>query len=120
MSIFSDNMDWVSHLPAGWHALYRQLVADIAELDGNIRVVQAKQKFGELRVYVDRHDDRVYALKRAASTASKAMCEQCGAAGQVTVDPSGYYATLCKTHASGAKPTASPLISLTLIVPKRP
>ena len=98
-----DNMSWRSSLPAGWHALYEQLITAIAREDEGAVVEQAKQKFGTLRVYLDRLTPETEALIDEASRQSGKTCERCGEPGALMVHPDGYYETLCEQHQGKAK-----------------
>lgn len=89
-------------VPKGWHDLYEKLMEQLEQVNPDLRIIQAKQKFGALRVYVDPFDEQAYPLIDEATKASGRMCEECGAAGQITVY-NGYYAALCPTHQGDAK-----------------
>lgn len=47
-----DNSAWRSEVPEGWWPIYDALLADLLKLDPAVEIVQAKEKFGELRVYL--------------------------------------------------------------------
>jgi hypothetical protein len=117
MTVTQDNLAWLDHLPKGWHPLYRDLLGDIARIDPTATVSQAKQKFGELRVYMKGYDERIYKLIRAAEVKSRATCEECGARGRLVVSPTGYYETVCETHAEGGAEVKSPIVARITIVP---
>lgn len=99
------NLDWLLDLPAGWALIYTSLIADLEKLDPNVKVEQAKQKFGELRVYLERGSEAAYDLLDAATRASRATCETCGEAAALRKSKTGYYSTLCDVHADGRAPT---------------
>jgi hypothetical protein len=101
----SDNLNWLAHLPEGWHPLYRDLVVGLADLDPDIVVVQAKQKFGELRVYLGKYHADAAALIRTAESQSQAMCELCGDVGELRISRTGWVRTLCDAHGHGFRPT---------------
>ncbi|AJR24402.1 MULTISPECIES: hypothetical protein [unclassified Sphingobium] len=113
-----ENLHWESYLPAGWRPLFRQLLADLHSAGISVRVTQAKEKFGELRVYIDRPDQAAAPLIAAAEQRSTRMCQECGAAGELMVG-NYLYATLCEEHGAGfTKPLGRPMISLNLRYPK--
>lgn len=60
------------------------------------RVRQVKEKFGRLRVYLGRADDRISALVSFAEHHSSRVCEQCGAPGKLRSE--GWLRTLCDRH----------------------
>lgn len=61
---------------------------------------QVKEKFGTLRFYVDKGDDRCYNLISFAESMSGRTCETCGKPG--TWYPLGWNQTLCDEHADEA------------------
>lgn len=99
MSI-EENLAWRAHLPTGWHGLYEQLVSDIGECDPSAKVTQAKEKFGELRVYLAQFQQDAYDLIDAASRVSRRSCQTCGEEA-LLCDQRGYFATLCANHRDG-------------------
>ena len=101
-----DNLQWLNHLPSGWHPLYRDLVTMLAQIDPGIVVSQAKQKFGWLRVYIQKSDPAVDLLIQAAEVRSRTICELCGEAGELRISPTGWHRTLCDTHRTGFRPAA--------------
>lgn len=110
------NLEWLAELPPGWAGIYRTLVAELEELRAEIEVQQAKQKFGELRVYVDRGSDDIYQLIDAATKQSRSACEVCGATATLR-DLDGYYTTRCDEHAEGhTESTAKPIAASFRIV----
>jgi len=110
------NLDWLAQLPPGWGGIYSKLVAELEERRAEIEVQQAKQKFGELRVHVDKGSDEIYRLIDAATKQSRSTCEVCGAPG-VLRDLKGYFTTRCDEHAEGhAESTAKPIAASIRIV----
>lgn len=100
----SDNLRWLQHLPTGWHPLYRELVANLADIDPELVVEQAKQKLGWLRVYLQLSDERAEVLIRAAELQSRTLCELCGSAGELRINQTGWHRTLCDDHCKGFRP----------------
>lgn len=62
-----------------------------------LRVVQIKEKYGTLRVYVEGGFDEVFDLIDAAETASSTTCEACGQPGN-TLCLDDWDQTLCPAH----------------------
>ena len=71
--------------------------ARIAEGHRPMRVVQIKEKYGTLRVYVEDGTNEAFDLIDSAETASETTCEACGKPGN-THCISGLDITLCPFH----------------------
>jgi len=71
--------------------------ARIAEGHRPMRVVQIKEKYGSLRVYVEDGTDEAFDLIDSAETASETTCEACGKPGN-THCIGGWDKTLCVFH----------------------
>lgn len=84
----------------GWNGLLAELHGELLALHRDLRYLDVKAKFGELRVYTDydRRDPAVLALTKAYTKRSTAICEQCGAPGAPVQLPQGFVHTLCPTH----------------------
>lgn len=98
----AENAAWKEHLPAGWSELFQELLSAVSVLDPEVKITQAKEKFGELRVHVARADDAVYERIDAASRISRRTCQTCGGEALLCVKR-GYFATLCEVHRAGFK-----------------
>lgn len=82
----------------GWYTLLYKLCLDIDnELDHidrrQFEVVQVKQKFGGLRVYIHGGNEAINDLTNKAMNESHHTCELCGKKGRIR--PSGWIMTLC-------------------------
>lgn len=109
-----DNSAWRDQIPRGWWSIYDQLLADLTRLDPVVEVEQAKEKFGELRVYLAKSTADMDAPIDAASRQSRQTCQECSAPGLLMATKDGFYATVCNEHAQpeGFKPvSASPIIA---------
>jgi hypothetical protein len=106
MKLMTKNLDWLAEIPSGWADLYTALVTNLEKSRATIEVQQAKQKFGELRVYVDRGSDEIYELIDAATKRSRSTCEVCGT-DAVLRDMKGFFSTRCDEHADGHAPAAA-------------
>lgn len=99
---------WGKWLPEpGWDELLLELDRDLAKLDPDYEINQAKEKFGLLRFYVTFSDALMElpetrgaadALIRDAEDRSATICELCGADGSLR--PGGWIKTLCNEHAA--------------------
>lgn len=61
--------------------------------DTGFAVTQVKEKFGGLRYYTNRGNDRLYAFVHLAERLANATCENCGRLGRER--PGGWIQTLC-------------------------
>lgn len=86
-------------VPPGWVSLMAELDAALAEVAPDLRYIQVKAKFAELRVYAVRGNPKAERLITDAEYRSRTICEVCGEVGAVKVSPHGWYRTLCEPHA---------------------
>jgi hypothetical protein len=92
------NLRWLGNLPEGWHGIYR---AALEALPAGTIVTQAKEKMGEIRIYSTAPYQQYRSVIEEAEARSRVTCAECGSAGRLRVSTSGYYLTLCDSHASG-------------------
>ncbi len=100
---------------AGWYPIIERLLVELREIAprGSIRVVQVKEKLGELRVYWDgpvevQHDERVSVAVFAAECRAVRSCEICGKPGLRRIGSGGWLSTRCDGHAPPkSRPTHS-------------
>jgi hypothetical protein len=97
-------------VPSGWVALVDELHAKLVKIDPNYRVSQVKEKFGELRFYVEISIDdwrsrefrdtnkQFKILINEAEKAAYHTCCLCGQPGELT-NIEGWYAVLCDEDA---------------------
>jgi hypothetical protein len=101
---------WGKYLPhAGWDDLLLNLDRAISALDPDYVILQAKEKFGTLRFYIERTeglDGREHQLITElignAEHMSGFICERCGARGSLREDRA-WIMTLCDKHAGDAR-----------------
>jgi len=67
----------------GWYNILRDLCEELARTPHPPRFTPIKEKFGVMRVYVDRYDDHIYAAINKADHKSATVCEMCGNAGEI-------------------------------------
>jgi hypothetical protein len=83
---------------SGWTELLIKLLHLLDEFEraspGSIRIVQIKQKFGELRVYLAKGHPEASALIDIATAQSRTACEECGGLSAIQ-DRNGWFTTLC-------------------------
>lgn len=85
-----DNSAWRSEVPEGWWPIYDALLADLLRLDPAVEIAQAKEKFGELRVYLARFTEGSNALIGAAERLSRKTCQRCSAPARLELPTMGY------------------------------
>lgn len=78
---------------SGWSDIIDRLIDDLEKLGWNGRVAQVKEKFGELRFYIDEGTDSMFDRIEKATTESLRTCEDCGAPGEIR--GGGWLRTLC-------------------------
>lgn len=93
-------MCWGIECGNGWYWLIDTLCASIQNyIDYNkkpqIEAVQVKEKFGDLRFYVDYFDELINGMIWLAEDMSSKICEVCGSTENVT-KTDGWIKTLCK------------------------
>lgn len=74
--------------------LYKEHNKDISEF----KVIQIKEKYAELRIYVRTEIREVHDLIDEYEGLSRTVCEECGDKGSIH-NKNGYILTLCKEHA---------------------
>ena len=66
----------------GWYDLVFNLMADIQQLNTNVKVLQIKEKFGGLRFYVNSASEEIHELICKAEEKSEIICEFTGNQGK--------------------------------------
>lgn len=89
---------WTPYMPeAGWDSLLIEMHDKLVAADPDIKYIQIKQKFGELRVYtrpVTPTNPQVAEAIREAVIRSRVTCERCGETGKLRQARS-WLITLC-------------------------
>ena len=93
----------------GWYGLIYSLSEKLQRLIATLpedtrkeyKVVQVKQKFGGLRVYMHKYTDEIHKLIDEASELAYKICETCGQPGKLCGDwkKNEWLYTSCKEHA---------------------
>ena len=97
----------------GWFGLIYELSQQIETIAVDMKnrgcpedelpiVVQVKEKFGGLRVYMCNQNDDISLLIEQAEAKSHRVCERCGQAGE-TYSDDGWYRTECESCRSKLK-----------------
>jgi len=86
----------------GWLPLVEGVLEKLSGYD-DVIVVQIKEKFGALTIYVGdpRSRDEVHAITTAARQESVRICEFCGKPGQNLRGSDGWFKTMCATCRAG-------------------
>lgn len=111
--LFDHNIEpfarWRFECGDGWYRLIYDLCMSLEEqcrkTGLRVRCEQAKQKFGELRFYVDRTDNGIRRLIEEATIRSGTICEICGKPGKMRTRR--YYMALCDEHYRQTLPLAA-------------
>lgn len=86
--------DYKDEVGPGWGKLLDQLHAELAAVDPNYQIVQVKEKFGDLRVYIEAsYPDPLWDIIAAYERLSSGVCENCGQPGKHT--DTRWIKTLC-------------------------
>jgi len=83
----------------GWYSLIEKMIDELNPLSENldINIVQIKEKYGTLRVYIDNGTDDMYAVVDKYEIQSAKICEYCGEEASVR-NNIGWHRTLCEQH----------------------
>lgn len=89
-------------VPDGWIDLVLDLHEKISYIDPDYKIVQAKEKFGGLRYYINHSLDGIAPriisdLIFYAESRSLKLCQVCGSTGSL-VNSHGRYSTFCPQH----------------------
>lgn len=77
----------------GWHSLVDEAF-DAVEAE-RAQVAQVKEKFGQLRIYLNSESEELYKKIYEIEERSSTICETCGAPGRI-VNRGGWLRTICK------------------------
>jgi hypothetical protein len=77
----------------GWKRLYGPILDAASEL--NIPVLQVKEKFGQLRIYLGDSPDWLHQMVGIAEDMSAHVCEKCGKRGRIKND-NGWLKARCE------------------------
>lgn len=106
-------------IPSGWMRLVGDLHRSLSP-DG-YRIVQIKEKFGELRFYATDYPENNRALIHRAEKLSAKTCQNCGDTTTARLRNHGWVATLCQAcDATGERGYARELYSTPTPLPEHP
>lgn len=81
----------------GWYPLIKNLIDELITLGWDKQVTQVKEKFGELRFYINGGSDEIYNKITEAEKLSHETCELCGEKGELRTKIR-WFTTLCDEH----------------------
>lgn len=85
---------WIPYVGPGWSDIIKDATARIEERSGII--LQVKEKFGELRIYVHGGDyEAISEIVHEAEAKARMTCEECGKEGNLAELSNGVMQTLC-------------------------
>ena len=87
--------DWLGFSPRGWHGILKKTFAKFSD---DVKILQVKEKFGGLRLYINSPNAKDHDVVRKAESMCWYVCERCGTTLDVTTEPNpGRYwvKTLC-------------------------
>lgn len=94
-------MGWGFLCGIGWYPILERLFADMDTIcveDGleKMEVIQVKEKFGSLRVYVKDGNERIYRRIAEAEEEAFTICENCGGPSDGVLSRQGLHTNVCK------------------------
>lgn len=95
-----ENWDFKDCVGPGWHELLDEILTFLRkekEKGHDIQILQVKEKFGGLRVYVTGLTEEADRELWALADKSVKICEECGASGQIR-SSRGWLRSVCDTH----------------------
>lgn len=92
---FTDCFDFSP--PDGWEPIVERLIDDLMFVDPTTKIVQVKEKFGELRVYASPMNEASYDLIDEAEKQCETICQRCGKPGEFR-NRNGWYYVACEEH----------------------
>lgn len=87
----------------GWYGLIREVCEQITETLSKTQnsedfcFSQIKEKYGQLRIYVNDYSDEIAEILDKAEEKSATICEDCGTTENVTQNTLGWISSLCPT-----------------------
>lgn len=81
----------------GWIPLLRSTLSSLLLVGWDGNLLQVKEKFGGLRIYIGSGTDIMFDMLDTAEQESFTICEVCGEPGKLRMDRS-WYKTLCDEH----------------------
>ena len=80
----------------GWLGLVEEMIIELKSSGFDGEILQIKEKFGTLRVYLSEIHEEADAIVRRAEHKSAHICESCGKPGELRGPR--WFTTLCEEH----------------------
>ena len=99
----SDDFDMLDCLPQGWIEAFGDLMCEDldrvikAENLQDFRIVEAKEKYGMMRLFCDPYIPAIHDVVRAYGCISECVCMHCGAIHGVKITNFGWVMPLCRS-----------------------
>jgi hypothetical protein len=89
----------LNQVPDSWRSIVENLINDLFECGWNGEIEQIKEKFGELRFYINqtKNLEAIYSLITEAELLTESICIMCGEPA-TTISGGGWYTHRCETH----------------------
>ncbi len=81
--------NWLSEINMGWSEIIKTAVAELEAIGKADQIVQVKEKFGGLRIYLNEYSDEINAIVRKAEKAAAQVCQMCGSNDEVKIRSTG-------------------------------
>jgi hypothetical protein len=85
----------------GWYQLVLDCHKELLAVNPHYTIVQIKQKFGQLRYYINGNDAMTDNIIYNYENKSVVICERCGDPGSTSKVFNFYMQTLCENHQKG-------------------
>lgn len=82
----------------GWFDLLKNLSLELTEYCNDIEAVQVKEKFGGLRFYVNKHDEKISEIISKFEKMSYSICRECGKENDNKISYRGQSCSLCNKN----------------------
>lgn len=83
-------------IDVGWYDLVIKMFKDMINSRWDKTIIQVKQKFGELRVYIPASNPMISDVINEYEMLSKTTCENCGSPNAKTITIRYYITTICE------------------------
>lgn len=103
---YIDRTGWKHDVNPGWQPIVEDAIRSIAALNPATDVLQVKEKFGGLRIYLDRQSIEMDSIINAAERRARQTCEYTGSTVDVTTAPigDGYWThTACAAYRNSSQ-----------------
>ena len=86
----------------GWATLIDNVFDALESVEGTVKIIQVKEKWGGLRIYTDVRNSKLDPVVSHSERESFHICEDCGNPG--VLRDGGWFMTKCDEHSEGHPP----------------